>query len=441
MKKAVLVLLLIVAAVTGIFAQSISDFETEVVNGNVTITRYRGSERNVVIPARINGLPVTVIGGDAFYRYFNGDPGLEAYRLTSVIIPNSVKTIGGRAFSHNLLTSVIIPDSVTSIEGGAFASNNLKIVAIPNSVISIGEEAFSYNLLTSVTIPDSVTSIGNGAFSPQYGDFDGDVFSILRYKGTATIIGYNRDDPRVVIPARINGLPVNAIGDRAFFRKQLTSVTIPDSVTSIGGAAFSRNRLTSVTIPNSVTSIGTSSFGDDAFSPQEKVLGGDAFSIMIYKGTVTIIGYNRDDPRVVIPARINGLPVSAIGIGVFAYEFYGNQLKLTSVTIPNSVTSIGNNAFSGSQLTGVTIPNSVTSIGDHAFEGNRLTGVTIPDSVTSIGIWAFSGNQLISITIGNSVDLGDYAFGDNGVAEHYMNNGRRAGLYIQRNGAWTYIPR
>src|SRR5574344_114788 len=171
----------------------------------------------------------------------------------------------------------------------------------------------------------------------------------------------------VIIPDTVTALPA------AFAYNQLTSVTIPNSVTSIGMSAFSENQLTSVTIPNSVTSI-----GDFAFSNNQLT-------------SVTI-------------------PDSVTSIG--NYAFANNQL--TSVTIPNSVTSIGESAFESNQLTSVTIPDSVTSIGDYAFSNNQLTSVTIPDRVTSIGMSAFSENQLTSVTIPNSVtSIGEDAFINN----------------------------
>ena len=304
--------------------------------------------------------------------------------LTSVTIPNSVTSIGDYAFSGcSGLTSVTIPNSVTSIGNGAFTGcSGLTSVTIPNSVTRIGYRAFySCSGLTSITIPNSVTSIGSHAFS-----FCSGLTS-------------------VTIPNSVTSIEDGTFNDCS----GLTSVTIPNSVTSIGGDAFwGCSGLTSITIPNSVTSIGERAFR-----------GCSGLTSVTIGNSVTSIGN---------------------------YAFYGCS-SLTSITIPNSVTSIGGRAFYGcSGLNSIsvengntnydsrnncnaiietasntliagckntTIPNSVTSIGNYAFSAcSGLTSVTIPNSVTSIGAYAFwycSG--LTSVTIPNSVtSIGDNAF-------------------------------
>lgn len=215
---------------------------------------------------------------------------------------------------------------------------------------------------------------------------------------TNTILGYDNDiscvsDPE--IPTTINGVDVLAIGNLAFSNKQLTSVTIPDSVTTIGGGAFYNNQLTSVNIPSSITRLENSVFQSNQFA-----------SITI-PGSVTYIGYGALSSNNLTSVFIPDL-VSYIG----EYAFYNNYL--TSVTFGDSVTNIDNGAFLRNQITSLTIPSSVTSMGGAAFSGNRLSSVIIPSNVTTIEGMVFADNLLTSVTIANGIThIGMQAFRGN----------------------------
>ena len=340
---------------------------------------------------------------------------------TSVTIPIGVTFIGEQAFRGcRGLTSVTIPNSVTSIGEVAFSGcSGLTSVTIGNSVTSIGDYVFSgCSGLTSVTIGNSVTSIGDGAFyycssltsinvasgNTHYSSIDGVLYNYVQ----DTLMQCPCAKTSITIPNS-----VTSIGEHAFENcSGLTSVTIGNSVTSIGDYVFSGcSGLTSVTIGNSVTSI-----GDGAFYYCSSLTSINVASGNTHYSSIDGVLYNYvQDTLMQCPCAKTSItiPNSVTSIGEAAFE---NCSGLTSVTIPNSVTSIGGSAFWCCRgLTSVTIGNSVTSIGEAAFYNcSGLTSVTIGNSVTSIGGGAFEDcSGLTSVTIPNSVtSIGVMAFYD-----------------------------
>ena len=257
----------------------------------------------------------------------------------------------------------------------------------------------------------------------------------------------NTIEKDIIIPDNFGGLAVTSIGNNAFNGSQLSYLSLPSSLTSIGSAAFLNNQLWHVAIPNSVTSILDKAFGNNLLSEfklpnsyqgnihywsggTNTFKNGDIVTNLFIEYTIgakvvaipytlkpsdvtfldgEITAYsNTIEKDIIIPDNFGGQSVTSIGIDAFS----GSQL--TSVTIPNSVTSLKIQAFAANKLHSVVIPNSVTSIDSATFASCRLHSLVIPNSVISIGNYAFTSNLLTSLVISNSVtSIGDYVFSDN----------------------------
>ncbi|MCR5352712.1 MAG: leucine-rich repeat domain-containing protein, partial [Clostridiales bacterium] len=338
------------------------DFLTyTVANGEATVTGFE-TDKSVdilVIPATLGGAPVTTIGENAF----------KNSNVLQITLPDSVTSIEANAFKSSNLESINIPSGVFFIGDNAFAFSYLTDVTLPAGLQAINERAFYFAELESITIPASVTYIGNyalarnyelediyfGGTKAQWGAIvfgegwnsvmpevytvhcsDGDLvydpesdFTFSIENGKATITGYNGTDTDIVIPSTLGGYPVTAIGTEAFMESGLTSVVIPEGVTSIGDSAFMLNyNLYSVTIPQSVTYIGSSALSGCNLSTinvpnPDAVLGEWAFAANSYLYDVTL------------PANLTAIPAN----------LFASCNHLEEIHIPGSVTSIGASAF------------------------------------------------------------------------------------------------
>ena len=299
-------------------------------------------------------------------------------KLPAITIPNSVTSIGRMAFYDcSGLTSITIPHSVTSIGSYAFSRcSGLTSVTIGSGVTSIGDEVFyGCSCLTAITIPNSVTSIGWMAFYGCSGLTD------VTIGNSVTSIGQYAFQECSKLTSVTIPNSVISIGDEAFRDcSSLTAITIPNSVISIGDEAFQEcSKLTSVTIGSGVTSIGSGAFSRTGIYNDESNWKNGVLYI-----SNCLICADEDE--------VSSAYIIKEGTRLIADYAFGYCSSLTSVTLPNSVTSIGSSVFYNcSKLTSITIPNSITSIGSSAFFNcSKLTSITIPNSVTSIGSSAFS---------------------------------------------------
>ena len=350
---------------------------------------YNGAIKTVII-----GDSVTTIGWFAFY----------SCGLDSVKIGSSVDTIRISAFeSCNNLISIVIPNNVKSIEQSAFSYCwNLASVSLGNGLRNIEGMAFEWcQSITSITIPDSVESIGYGAFFRCRGlkTVNFNAINCTLVNGGFSYGAFPYCDSLTTLNI---GNQVKTIPDYIFGScNKLLTVTIPNNVVSIGNGAFvGCSGLTSATIGNSVVTIGDTAFwgctGLTSLTIGNSVarIGNYAFFTCYSLSSITI-------------------PNSVTSIGNYAFYYCGG---LTFLTIGNSVASIGNWAFTYcDKLTSLVLPNSLMTIGNYAFfQCEGLAGILIiPDSTVTIGQSAFfSCWRLDSLIIGTNVDtIEQNAFG------------------------------
>lgn len=391
------------------------------------------------------------IGGSAFCGTEHAHP-----RFKEIQIPDSVETIGNAAFRYcqdleritlpstlqklsnstfhgcTALSEVTFPASLKTIEKGAFIGcRKLSEVKLPVSLTAIEvyvfdscsslETVFYYGSLAQWSqintsndfLGDSCPSLVMGDYTAQFIPVEDNPYDYPPPK-TVTITKYTGTESTVILPSTISGWPVTKIGEDALKdNTTITSVTIPASVTEIGSNAFAGcTNLTSVTYGGDWSNL-TIQSGNPAVEDAAKDAANEQlfdFEFILNNTAVVVTNYKCKGTAadVTIPSHYKGKPVTMIDHAAF------HDSAVTSVTIPDSVTSISDDAFAFcSQLTNISIPNSVTFIGFAAFNScTSLKSITLPSSLSTIQSTAFYNcGNLETIRIPVSVTfIGNYAF-------------------------------
>lgn len=336
-----------------------------------------------------------VSGGDYYYqdsndtKYYTKDDELgvcafsKCWGLKDISLPGDLKSVGDFAFSDcSSLETINLPSGITTIGNYAFwYCENLTSLTLPSGLISIGDRAFEncYSL-TSLEFPSSLTTLGELVFAGCYELSNLTLHSNLTDVKSNYLFGgasnYNNlKDVRYIIDSDLETYlqsnhpifyEINC-GIKYYLNDQeITTLEIPSGITSIGDGVFLSNKsLTNLTLSSKVSSIGISAF---SYCDNLKDV-----RYYIYDDLATYIQ--------------NGHPDFYVG----GIKYYWNDQEITTLEIPTSVTSIGNNAFYGcSGLTTLNLPSNVTSIGDRAFGGcSNLTSVDLPSSITKMGDFVF----------------------------------------------------
>lgn len=319
-----------------------------------------------------------------FYRI---DPSIH-----KIVIGEGITSVGDGIFARlDQVTEVSLPSTLTSIGEGAFSRLDLKEIAIPDAVTSIGYGAFRFNdNLEKVTIGKGVTTIGRNAFA-----YDSKLKSITvhsdnqSYKSKDNVI-FSKDEKHLIMyPAGLES----------------SSYIVPESVTAIEEGAFRGNSaITSITLGKNVSSLADRDYAlHDLLGLQ---------SIQVEAGNTTYsardgVLFSADGSRLIeYPVEKSG-EAYTVGTGVtsIAYAAFWANMNIKTVAIPTSVQSIEEAAFSVTGLTSVAIPESVTTISDRSFMWcQNLETVTIPVSVTAVGTYAFLGNDKLTTVYYNGTD-------------------------------------
>ena len=346
--------------------------------------------------------------------------GFTNSKIEHLHLPESLKSIGGFAFENNQISELNLHYGVESIGEGAFKSNKLKEVYLPESIYKFGSIAFDpdvkINKITTLNVStNNSQNVNSNLFDDDFEPLDeeskqslNDPLNDCGYemdekilennegkqnkdteisettssefefdKNTGTIVEYLGNSKEIIIPEKIEGVPVKIIGIFSFIGRSIDKITLPDGVVCIGEYAFCNNKIEKLYLPDSVKSIGEGAFSENQINDLK-------------------LGQN----------------IESIGDRAF------NKNKIQTLSIPDSVKSIGEGAFSENQINDLKLGQNIELIGDCAFFENKLKEVYLPESIYELGNKAFNSDVKINkittlnVSTNNSQNVNSNMFDD-----------------------------
>lgn len=414
-------ILMMIVTLCPIPARAASEYTYNMTDsGTVTITGYTGNATHLDIPEEMDGAPVTAIADEAFQYNLKiqevqlpetiTDIGEAAFndcsQLRTINWPQSLKTIGKDAFfSCTRLESVNLPEGVKTLGDGAFyRCYALKTITIPGTLEEFGDYTFGYcTALEEATVEEGIQEI------PQQTFFYDSSLKKITLAQSVQKIGMRAfefcsslEDGGIILPEKLD-----SIGYRAFNGTMLQNMTI--NAVHIEKQAFWGIRLTTVTLGKDVTEIGSDAFNNAAFSvdSENTCYKSDENGALFTKDGTVLLYYPSTTGE---SGAVYQVPdgVTQIGDKVFQYNYGINEIIL-----PDTVTSIGNNAFQGCSVQKINLPDTITEIGEEAFANcPNLTEVTIPSGITELKKGTFGECQLLSsVTLDENLEkIGDNVF-------------------------------
>ncbi len=354
-----------------------------------------------------------------------GDSAFSYTSLTSITLPSQLTKIKSSTFMYSTLSSIDIPNGVTTIESNAFESTDISNVRIPDSVISIGSKAFNVcSKLTDITLPNNLIDLSEDSFT-------GCNLSYISMKGKSRkyLVSnnclINRYNNSIALACKNSTIPTDSevaiINENAFNGLSITSVVIPNNITTIENYAFKDcKELVFVVIPDSVKKMGNNVF-EGCTNLQSVVMSKNLStipyntflnckkltSVKLPEKLRTIGDYSFKNctslREIEIPDRtttiedgafegcesLEKVTLSKKMVRIGDDAFYGCK-ALKTIDLPTGLKKIEGGAFSNSGITEITLPNTLIEIGKSAFSKTNLTTITIPDSVTEVGTGAFT---------------------------------------------------